>query len=109
MRIGRKYKFADVYDRHWLKLADAIGVRPDFMKRQIHILANDIAKASTRLFGELINDTKLTNRAYEKVVAVIALHHKLSSDPIVQFLCSQLYPRILLRVFQVEILCHQLY
>lgn len=76
MKIGRKYKFSDVYVRHWIELAEVIGVRPDFMRRQMHILANDVAKASTQLFSNLIADTKLSNSAYEKIMAVIVLNHK---------------------------------
>lgn len=76
MKIGGKYKFTDIYDRHWMKLAEAIGVRPDFMERQIVGMANDIAKASTALKDELMNDLLLAHPIYEKISCVISNNSK---------------------------------
>lgn len=84
MKIGGKYKFDDVYDRHWLKLADAIGVRPDFMKRQIVGMTNDIAKAITTLWLSLINDPELTHPIYEKILGIFIRNHKRLLDSISQ-------------------------
>ncbi|MBL8637370.1 MAG: type II toxin-antitoxin system HipA family toxin [Alphaproteobacteria bacterium] len=84
MKLGGKYKFTEVTDRHWMQLAEAIGVRPDFMERQIVGMTNRIAKTSTSLWGQLIADPKLANAAYEKIMAIITLNHRHLLDSISQ-------------------------
>jgi len=76
MKIGGKYKFTDVTDRHWMKLAETIGVRPDFMERQIVGMANDIAKASTALKDKLMHDPVLAHPIYEKIIDVFIRNHR---------------------------------
>ena len=76
MKLGGKYKFTEVTDRHWMQLAEAIGVRPDFMERQIVGMTNSIANASTSLWGQLIADPLLTHPVYEKIVGISMRHHR---------------------------------
>lgn len=84
MKIGGKYKFTDVTDRYWMKLAETIGVRPDFMERQIVGMTNDIAKASTALKDELMNDPVLAHPIYEKIIDVFIRNHRRLLDSIPQ-------------------------
>lgn len=82
MKIGGKYKFTDVTERHWMKLAEAIGVRPDFMERQIVGMSNDIAKASTALKDKLMSDPVLAHPIYEKIIGVFIRNHRRLLDSI---------------------------
>ena len=76
MKIGGKYKFKEVSLRHWEKLGEALGFRPDFVKRQIVTINNDVAKAATSLFGKLNGNPETASPVYEKIMAVIATNHQ---------------------------------
>lgn len=76
MKIGGKYKFKEVSIRHWEKLGEALGFRPDFVKRQIVTINNDVAKAATSLFGKLNGNSETASPVYEKIMAVIATNHQ---------------------------------
>jgi serine/threonine-protein kinase HipA len=82
MKIGGKYKFADVTDRHWMKLAEAIGVRPDFMERQILMMANALQREIGFLYNEL-NDNPLTaSSVYERIINVFAHNENYRLDKV---------------------------
>lgn len=74
MKIGGKYKFKDVSLRHFEILGETAGLKVDFVRKQIHAISNDIAKASTALLAELNKDPRTSSKIYEKIVAVIAKH-----------------------------------
>ncbi|MCB1558619.1 MAG: type II toxin-antitoxin system HipA family toxin [Alphaproteobacteria bacterium] len=83
MKIGGTYKFTDVTDRHWMKLAETIGVRPDFMERQILTMANALQREIGFLYNEL-NDNPLTaSSVYEKIINILAHNHKYLRDEII--------------------------
>lgn len=72
MKIGGKYKFNDVYDRHWLKLADAIGVRANFMERQILTMTKDVQREIKELSDKLNNDPLMASDLYERIIEVVS-------------------------------------
>jgi len=76
MKIGGKYKFKEVGIRHWEKLGEALGFRPDFVRRQIVTINNDVAKAATSLFGKLNGNPETASLVYEKIMAVITNNHR---------------------------------
>lgn len=80
MKIGSKYKFKEVGIRHWEKLGVALGFRPDFVRRQIVTINNDVAKAATSLFGKLNGNPETASPVYEKIMAVIAANHQRMSN-----------------------------
>jgi serine/threonine-protein kinase HipA len=72
MKIGRKYKFTDVTDRHWMQLAEAIGVRPDFMERQILTMTKDVQREVKSLSDKLNNDPLMASDVYERIIEVVS-------------------------------------
>jgi serine/threonine-protein kinase HipA len=76
MKIGGKYKFKEVSIRHWGELGHALGLRPDFVRRQIMIINNDVAKSAASLFGKLNSNPETASPVYEKIMAIIAANHK---------------------------------
>ena len=75
MKIGSKYKFQEVAVRHFEELGESIGFKPEFVRKQIYTISNDIAKAAAALHIELNKDPKTASGIYEKIVKVIAKHH----------------------------------
>lgn len=79
MKISGKYKFKDVSLRHFENLGEAAGFKVDFVRKQLSVISNDLAKASTSLLTELNKDLKTRSNIYEKIVAVIAKHSSMIS------------------------------
>ena len=76
MKISGKYKFRDVFIPHWERLGKTLGLRPDFVKRQLLMLNNNVTKAATSLYDELNNDPKTSSPIYKKIIAVITQNHR---------------------------------
>lgn len=75
MKIGSKYKFSEVAVCHFEALGESIGFKPDFIRKQIHAISNDIAKAAALLHIEYNKDPKTASGIYEKIVKAITKHH----------------------------------
>jgi serine/threonine-protein kinase HipA len=76
MKIGGTYKFQDVYNRHWLKLADAIGVRRDFMKRQVLAIAHAVHREAGSLHQALNADELTASPVYDRIMSVVSQNYK---------------------------------
>jgi serine/threonine-protein kinase HipA len=81
MKIGSKYKFQEVAVRHFEELGESVGFKPDFVRKQIHTISNDIAKAAAALHIALNKDPRTASGIYEKIVNVIVKHHNRMLDP----------------------------
>lgn len=71
MKICQKDKFKEVTISQWKKLADILGLRPDFVQRQVLTLSDKVVKAATSLYSELNQDPKTASPIYERIMAVI--------------------------------------
>ena len=71
MKLGVKYRFRDVTARHWEKLSEALGFRPDFVRRQISTRNDKIVEAAVLLSGELNKNPETASPTYERITSVI--------------------------------------
>lgn len=76
MRINGKYKFKDIAIRDFESLGVTLGLRADFVKRQVIMLSNIILKSALELISELNSKPKTTSLIYEQILSVIVAHHK---------------------------------
>ena len=76
MKIGSKYKFKQLSMRYWQELAELIGFKPEFVKKQVMTLADTIANKATTLCAELNSDPQLASPIYQKIVDVIWEHKR---------------------------------
>lgn len=82
MKISGKYKFQEVVARHFEELGELVGLKTDFVRKQMHTISNDVAKAANGLLVELNKNPKTASNIYEKIVEVIAKHHNRMADQI---------------------------
>ena len=71
MKLGGKYRFRDVTARHWEKLGEALGFRPDFVRHQVLTMNNRIVEAAAVLLGELNKNPETKSLIYERIASVI--------------------------------------
>ena len=71
MKLGGKYRFRDVTARHWEKLGEALGFRPDFVRRQVLTMNDKIVEAVAVLSGELNKNPETKSPIYERITSVI--------------------------------------
>ena len=71
MKLGGKYRFRDVTARHWKKLGEALGFRPDFVRRQVLAMNDKIVEAAAVLSGELNKNPETNSLIYERITSVI--------------------------------------
>lgn len=76
MKIGGKYKFKDIYLPHWEKMAKTLGLRSDFVKRQILTLNDKVAKTVPSLCKTFNSRPKTASPIYEKIMAVISTNQR---------------------------------
>jgi serine/threonine-protein kinase HipA len=71
MKVGGKYKFVEVHGRHFDKLAEQIGFRPDFVQKNISSLVKVVGRESELLRDELNQNPKTASPIYRDIVAII--------------------------------------
>ena len=71
MKLGGKYRFRDVTAWHWEKLGEALGFRPDFVRRQVLTMNDRIVEAAVVLSGELNKNPETKSPIYERITSVI--------------------------------------
>ena len=71
MKLGGKYRFRDVTARHWEKLGEALGFRPDFVRRQVLAMNDKIIEAATVLSGELNKNPGTKSPIYKRIASVM--------------------------------------
>ena len=71
MKIGGKYKFKDVKERHFIKLGEALGFRADFVRKRVRGMRERLLKALSHLAGTLE-----FSPIYVEIGKVIAAHSR---------------------------------
>ena len=71
MKLGGKYRFRDVTARHWEKLGESLGFRPDFLRRQVLTMKEKVIKAAPVLSDELNKNPETESPIYEEITSVI--------------------------------------
>ena len=71
MKLGGKYRFRDVTARHWEKLGESLGFRPDFLRRQVLTMNEKVIKAAAVLSDELNKNPETESPIYEKITSVV--------------------------------------
>lgn len=71
MKVGSKYKFREVAVYDFEALGESIGFKRDFVRKQVHSIANDIDKAAAFLHIQYNKDPKTAACIYEKIVKII--------------------------------------
>ena len=71
MKLGRKYRFRNVTARHWEKLGEALGFRPDFVRRQVLTMNDNIVETAAVLSDELNKNPETKSPIYERTTSVI--------------------------------------
>jgi hypothetical protein len=77
MKIAGKYKFKEVSLRHWSQLAQDIGLRPDYVLKQFHLLAGGAQTVAQTLAYQLNQDPRTASPLYEQIVQGIGLRSRL--------------------------------
>jgi serine/threonine-protein kinase HipA len=80
MKISGKYKFNEVLIRHWERLGESLGFRPDFVIRQIHIMGSLVLKKSILLQAEFSCAPKLSSPIYLQILNVIQNNYQKISN-----------------------------
>jgi serine/threonine-protein kinase HipA len=76
MKIGGEYKFKDVTIRQFEALAQNIGLRPDFVLKQCHLLANETLQKAEVVMHNLNLDKTTSSNIYKEITAIISKHYK---------------------------------
>lgn len=74
MKIDEKYKFEDIFMRHFESLGDAIHMRKDFVRKQVMITAQSTLEKSSDLINQLNKNTKTKSEIYIKIYSIIEKH-----------------------------------
>ncbi|TKW61702.1 MAG: type II toxin-antitoxin system HipA family toxin [Blastochloris viridis] len=81
MKVSGKYKFREVRMDHWTRLAKTLGLREEFVAKQVHGLWNDVARSAPVLMSELNAKPETASPIYEKIVGSIArIHQQLDGE-----------------------------
>lgn len=69
--LDKKYRFREIRLRHWEEFGRTVGFRPDFVRRQVLALTQNVEKVSLAL-GEALNSQPQTaSSVYKKIIATI--------------------------------------
>ena len=79
MKLGGKYRFRDVTARHWEKLGEALGFRPDFVRRQVLTMNGKIVEAAAVLSGELNKNPETKSLIYERITGITYINKNFQS------------------------------
>ncbi|PCI37505.1 MAG: toxin HipA [Rhodospirillaceae bacterium] len=81
MKIANKYKFTDVYVRHFERLGEMTGFKASFVRAQIEKIVIKTLREAPKLRAELNNNSKTQSQIYENIIDIIETH------------CSQVMPK----------------
>lgn len=74
MKIGGQYKFRDVGERHFHALAEKLGMKPDFVEKELKTMAAALPKKAAELASELQELPGLKADIYKDILKVIHNH-----------------------------------
>ncbi|MEZ5902613.1 MAG: type II toxin-antitoxin system HipA family toxin [Alphaproteobacteria bacterium] len=69
MKIAGKYKFKDVYTRHFIALGKTIGLKPDLVESEVRKLSGKILGVANKLKDELNGSPKTASPIYNKIIS----------------------------------------
>lgn len=71
MKLGGKYKFKGISQRHFEKLAADIGFKPAFVKKEVTEMVKKLSDKAEKLAAELKANEKTASNVYDDIVAII--------------------------------------
>lgn len=71
MKIVGKYKFKDVQHRHWVQFAELIGMRSDFVIRQLNLVQEKVVRHADSLIKQLNKSEDLQSDIYQEIISII--------------------------------------
>ena len=76
MKIGRHYRFRDIYFHHWEQFGEKIGFRSDFVEREIKNMCHAVEKNATSLMIKFNNNERTASPVYERIINIITINHQ---------------------------------
>lgn len=71
MKIGGKYKFRDVYPRHFEVLAETVGLKPSFVHSELKKMSETIIPTARELQSKLNSDPLTSSPIYEDIITTM--------------------------------------
>lgn len=71
MKLGGKYKFRDVAMRHFDKLAESIGFKPAFVRKEVLDMASKLPEKATKVAEELNSEEATASDVYADIVKIV--------------------------------------
>lgn len=79
MKLGSKYEFDQVYERHWLRFAEEAGLSPALVKKRVRDIASKLPRLAMQVKSQF-EEKELANEILAKIVALIQVRCQMTLD-----------------------------